>query len=178
MCVRERACVSYSSTTHEHSFKNTRTDLLAILSALFHVCYTICCCCRVPVSHRKLLTLWQPWYTLVALQGLRFVTATNGAVCVRVCVLCGRAIPNTTRDGSNPHSLRISKHSRSAVAAVSYSSSSSSSSSSSGTTPANLASLIHIGTPVFPLFNLRYPRDFTTSTTSHRGTMQEPCKPI
>ena len=38
------------------------------------------------------------------LQGFRFVTATNGASAF-VCVLCGRAILNTTRDNFSPYFL-------------------------------------------------------------------------
>ena len=48
--------------------------------------------------------------TVAVLQGIRFVPATNGAsVCVRVCVLCGHATPNTTRDSPNPHFLLVSR---------------------------------------------------------------------
>ena len=95
-----------------------------------------------------------------------FVTATNGA---SVCA-CVRAILNTVLSSWTTPSNTSSgfqKHPRST--------------SSSGTAAAAAAAavqhlhrtsrgLIYLGAPVFPLCNLRHPRDLK-STTSRRGTL-------
>ena len=118
----------------------------------FHCCHAVCCCCCVPVPHRRLLTFPQLWYNSSRTTRSSFCDSYERCFCV--CV-CARTILNTKRGYSNLHLLRISK----APTQCSY-----------GTTPANLLSLIHTGTPVFPLFRLRHCRDFKP-TTSRRGTL-------
>ena len=111
----------------------------------------------VPVSHRKLLILWQPRYNSIRISGICFVTATNGASvcsCVRILWAC-----HPEQRGTIPtHTCsEFQKHPRS---------------DSSGTIPVYLATLTYMRTPLFPLFNLRQPRDFKP-TTSRRGTLYE-----
>ena len=83
-------------------------------------------------------------------------------LCVRVCVLCGRAILNTCQRGTNskPHFL-FRQHPRSTEAAqhhqLRYNTSE----------PGNAHT--H-ETPAFPLFNLRHPQDFKPFT-SRRETL-------
>ena len=127
------------------------------------------CTCGKPKA--KLLTLSQP---CIAQQQpcfkiCFFVTATNGAsVCMRVCVLCGCTILNTTTWTISTHTSceetrAVQQH---------YNSK-----STRGTTPATstycTSRLIYIrtiGTLVFPLFNLRHP-GISGPTTSRRGTL-------
>ena len=98
--------------------------------------------------------------TVALLQGLRFVTATNGAsvcACVRIMWQC-HSVHN---ERQFQPTLPLNFKSIRAVQRQRY---------NSGTTPVNLAKLIYTGTPVFPHVKLRHPRDFK-STTSRRGTL-------
>ena len=86
-------------------------------------------------------------------------------LCVCVCMrVCGRTILNTTSRTIPTHtSSEFQEHPPRSTAAVQprYSS------SNSGTTltPRGLMHHTSIGTPVFPLYNLRQPRDFKSSTS-------------
>ena len=150
MWVRERArvCVCVIAGNFFCSF-----FIFAMLSAAAAVCL-----------YNTVKRCGSHGITAAVLQGLCFVAAANGGFCVRVCVLCVRAILNTCQRGtnSNPYfefqSIRVVQQRHN--------------SSSSGTTQVNLATFIYIGTPAFPLFNLRHPRDFK-SFTSREG---EPCR--
>ena len=76
----------------------------SFLLRLYAVCS--CCCCCVPVSHRKLLTSGSHVTTVAVLQGLRFVTATNGAslVCAYVRIMWACHPEHKTKDKCNPQS--------------------------------------------------------------------------
>ena len=160
MWVRERACVCVCHCRILQLAVGARNH-----SALFCRYLSFLPCCCVPVSHPKLLRLWQPRITAVAvLQGLRFVTAMN---CASVCA-CGHLMwlcHPERNEGQLQFRSTLPLNFNSIRA-----DSSGTTSSSSGTTPVNLGTLTYIGTPVFPPFNLRHPRDFK-SNTSRRGTL-------
>ena len=97
--------------------------------------------------------------TVAVLQGLRFVTATNAVLlCMCMCAyFCGRAVLKQRGTLPAHTSSEFQKHPRS-TAGVQHQQ------TSQG------AHTYEIGTPVFPLFNLRHPQHFK-STTSRRGTL-------
>ena len=87
VCVRERTCVRVLSLQGPAAVgtKNTVVSRIKVQFSfsLLRFCRAVCCCC-VPLPHRKLLTLWQPWQPYVKdffSRQLRTVLP-----CVRVCV--------------------------------------------------------------------------------------------
>ena len=141
------ACViagSYSSRKHRNSLQNRGVVELLLVC---HFRCAVCCC--MPVSHSKLLMPWQPRYNSSRASRSSFCDSYIRTVllCVRVCVLCERAILlNTTRDNLPTHPLPLKFKSIRAVNQR-YN-------SSSSCTMVNLATPIYTGTPVFRLFQL------------------------
>ena len=90
----------------------------AFLFFIFALCYdTVCCYCCVPVSHRKLLTFWQPWHNSSRTHKIFFfVTAANGAsVCARVRIMWA-CHPEHNETISTHTSSQLQKHPRSTAA--------------------------------------------------------------
>ena len=162
VCVRVVIVGSYSSRNREHSSLKNR-GAIQLFSALFHLCNDCCCYC-VPVSHRKLLTLWQPRYNGSRTSRSSFRQLPMALVCVRVCVLCVCAIVNTTHAIDNTGQFQSTSPLNFKASAQ----------CSSGTTATAAAvqhqPVIHIEAPVFPRFNLRHTRDFKPTTSRW-----EPC---
>ena len=126
-----------------------------------HACLLLLLCACITPKAFDVVGCGSHGITAVAvLQGLRFVTATNGAsvcACVRIMWQC-HSVHN---ERQFQPTLPLNFKSIRAVQRQRY---------NSGTTPVNLAKLIYTGTPVFPHVKLRHPRDFK-STTSRRGTL-------
>ena len=156
---------SYSSRKQEQSQEQRYHSAFFYL---FHFRYAVCCCC-VPVSQRKLLTLWQSRYhNSSRTSRSSFCGSYERCRCFCVCscvrIMCACHPEHNERQfqptlALNFKSIRAVQHRYN------------SNSSSSGTAPAvNFATVTYIGTPVLPLFNLRHPLDFKP-TTSRRGTL-------
>ena len=113
--------------------------------------------CMYHPVFEALYTLWELWYKCS--RSSRHCLCDSHERCCCACVgLCAFVChPVCDLDDSDPHFLLISK------ASAQY--------SSGANFPVKFATLIYIGTPVFPLFNLRNPRGFK-STTSRRGAHQ------
>ena len=157
------ACViigSYSSRNHEYSLGN-RVDAIQLFS--FSFLLSMLSAAAVHLYHTA--SFWRcgrhgTTPVAVRLQGL-FVTAANAAS-VLARVFMWACHPEHSEGRFQP-TLPLHFKSIRVIVQQRYNS------NSSGTTPANLARLLYIRTPVLSLFNLRHPRD--TSTTSRRGTL-------
>ena len=159
-----RVCVwvsvgSYSSRNQEQSQEQR---CLSVFIALFRCCYAVFCWC-VPVSHCTLLTLWQAWYSGSRAWRCSFFDCYErcfcGCSCVRILWAChpeheGQFQPTLALNFKNIRAVQ-QRHT----------------SSSSGTIPMNLATLIHIRTPMFIPLTCDTPRYFQP-TTSRRGILQ------
>ena len=121
--------------------------------------YAVCRCC-VPVSHRQLLTLWQPRYGITAVAVLHsFCDSYERCFCVCACVsIMWVYHPEHNNEGNFQPTLPLNFTSARAVQQRRNS-------SSSGTTPLNLATLLYAGAPVCFSFSTCDPRD-SKSTTS------------
>ena len=167
-----RACVytvivgSYSSRNQEQPQEQT------CRSAFF--CSFSCLLCCLPLLaaavclYHNVVSCWHcgshgTTVLVAVLQGPHFVTATNGAslcACVRTMWACR----HEHNEGQFQSTLPLKFKSIRAVQQR-YNSSSNT---------REFATLVYIGMPVFPLFNLRHPWD-VKSTTSRRGTLfQDP----
>ena len=126
--IRVRACVCVCHCRileqKEPGTQSQAQRRLSAFFAIFHFCYAVCCCC-LPVSQRKLSTMWQQRTVLL---------------CVRVRIMW--ACHSEPIEGQFQPALPPNFKGTRAVQQR-YNS------SSSGTTPVSLPTLVCIGTPVF-----------------------------
>ena len=114
MCARVIAG-SYSSRDQEQ-YQEQRCHSAFI--ARFRFCCAVCCCCA-PVSHRKLLTLWQSRCNSSRTPRYRYSFRGSYERCFCVCVCAYQAgVPFCTQRGSIPirTSSQFQKHRRSTPA--------------------------------------------------------------
>ena len=92
MSLRTISLFIYSSRNQEHQSVATREVQFQLFSFYF---YCVCCLLCVPVSHRKLLTLWQPWYNSSLTSRPSFCDSYERCFCVCVCSYVG--VPSQTQ---------------------------------------------------------------------------------
>ena len=156
MCACHCRILPGTAVGTRNSLKSRGTIQLLLL--FFRLCYAVCCCC-VPVSHRKLLMLWQPRNNSSRTSKYSFceIYKRCWCTCVRIMWACHpqhihvneEQIP--TRTWSEFQSIRVVQQRHN--------------SNSSGTT---LATLMYIERLCSPFSTCDTPGDFKSSTSRRR----------